>query len=243
MILAAQLMIAPFPSSAERAASFPIRLATSIQDPFHALSSLNPRTGRIRPVPKDPGFRPNRPQRSPLAALERKAVAPLYPCAAPPLNPGAALYGDFTDSEVRVLRQTGAARAAAGARSSLRTADSRRHNMNPRPTQLPRATPWRSLPCPRTELRLDLVLCGGQTFRLVRPLAAPSQELQPFSKASPLNFPLGPFLSFFASPFALGWLLLRSHFLTCPSLGLLPCFLPPWLRPRVVQLWGCTEAR
>uniref|UniRef100_A0A8C6V9C3 8-oxoguanine DNA glycosylase n=1 Tax=Naja naja TaxID=35670 RepID=A0A8C6V9C3_NAJNA len=32
---------------------------------------------------------------------------------------------------------------------------------------LPRATPWRSLPCPRTELRLDLVLCGGQTFRLV----------------------------------------------------------------------------
>uniref|UniRef100_A0A8C6X112 N-glycosylase/DNA lyase n=1 Tax=Naja naja TaxID=35670 RepID=A0A8C6X112_NAJNA len=42
-----------------------------------------------------------------------------------------------------------------------------RYNMNARPTQLPRATPWRSLPCPRTELRLDLVLCGGQTFRLV----------------------------------------------------------------------------
>ncbi|XP_070586798.1 N-glycosylase/DNA lyase-like isoform X2 [Erythrolamprus reginae] len=43
--------------------------------------------------------------------------------------------------------------------------DGRRRTMNPRPTQLPRATPWRSLPCPRTELRLDLVLCGGQTFR------------------------------------------------------------------------------
>uniref|UniRef100_A0A8C5WRI6 8-oxoguanine DNA glycosylase N-terminal domain-containing protein n=1 Tax=Laticauda laticaudata TaxID=8630 RepID=A0A8C5WRI6_LATLA len=43
--------------------------------------------------------------------------------------------------------------------------DSRRYSMNARPIQLPRATPWRSLPCPRTELRLDLVLCGGQTFR------------------------------------------------------------------------------
>ncbi|KAG8127884.1 hypothetical protein E2320_014777 [Naja naja] len=43
--------------------------------------------------------------------------------------------------------------------------NNRRYNMNARPTQLPRATPWRSLPCPRTELRLDLVLCGGQTFR------------------------------------------------------------------------------
>ncbi|XP_077180970.1 N-glycosylase/DNA lyase [Paroedura picta] len=37
--------------------------------------------------------------------------------------------------------------------------------MNARPAPLPRATPWRSLPCPRAELRLDLVLSGGQTFR------------------------------------------------------------------------------
>ncbi|KAF7249979.1 N-glycosylase/DNA lyase, partial [Varanus komodoensis] len=42
---------------------------------------------------------------------------------------------------------------------------SRRDDMNSRPAPLPRATPWRSLPCPRAELRLDLVLCGGQTFR------------------------------------------------------------------------------
>uniref|UniRef100_A0A8D0DSP1 N-glycosylase/DNA lyase n=1 Tax=Salvator merianae TaxID=96440 RepID=A0A8D0DSP1_SALMN len=41
----------------------------------------------------------------------------------------------------------------------------RRNAMNSRPAPLPRATPWRSLPCPRAELRLELVLCGGQTFR------------------------------------------------------------------------------
>uniref|UniRef100_A0A8D2LI69 Uncharacterized protein n=1 Tax=Varanus komodoensis TaxID=61221 RepID=A0A8D2LI69_VARKO len=51
------------------------------------------------------------------------------------------------------------------ARSLLQT--HRRDDMNSRPAPLPRATPWRSLPCPRAELRLDLVLCGGQTFRLV----------------------------------------------------------------------------
>lgn len=109
--------------------------------------------------------------------------------------------------------------------------DSRRYNMNPRPTQLPRATPWRSLPCPRTELRLDLVLCGGQTFRLVRPLAAPSQELQPFSKASLLNLPLGPFLSFFASPSPLGGF---SSVVICNvSLSEFAAFLPLGYAPRL----------
>ncbi|XP_034962785.1 N-glycosylase/DNA lyase [Zootoca vivipara] len=42
---------------------------------------------------------------------------------------------------------------------------SRSNGMDSRPAPLPRATPWRSLPCPRAQLRLDLVLCGGQTFR------------------------------------------------------------------------------
>lgn len=67
----------------------------------------------------------------------------------------------------------------------------RRSDMNSCPAPLPRATPWRSLPCPRAELRLDLVLSGGQTFRLVRPLAAPRVELQAPQKAFNVFWGLG----------------------------------------------------
>lgn len=41
----------------------------------------------------------------------------------------------------------------------------RPRGMEPQADPAARPSPWRSLPCPPAELRLDLVLSSGQTFR------------------------------------------------------------------------------
>lgn len=114
-------------------------------------------------------------------------AAPLYPCAAPPLNSEPVLYGGFTDSEVRVLRQTSAARAAAGAQSSPPPPQGQRqqkvqHERPADPAASSDSLALPALPAHRTPPR------PGTLWRTDLPVSAPPGGSQPgiatFSKAS-----------------------------------------------------------